>query len=219
MGMLSWLRSRGIARRAIGAMQQGRLREAVDAFEKLVEVRPRDWQAWCGLGECDAALGDLNAAEHAFRRCLELDPESVEAKEGLALTYGERDRDWQRCLDMLEGVLPIGVDAGVAEFMQIDIAWVHHLRGDAVEAAEHFDSALGEIEAWESKGVEEDAQFAATEYRVGALYYALRSDAPRAVEHLRKAARLSPESVYAREARQLMDSIPHTGELPAESAG
>ena len=94
MGILSWLRTRGSCRRAIDASQQGRLREAVVGFQEVLDTAETNWQAWCALGECHYALGDLHAARWAFDRCLELNPQSVEAKQGRALLYGEQDHDW-----------------------------------------------------------------------------------------------------------------------------
>jgi tetratricopeptide (TPR) repeat protein len=207
MALLSWLHGQALTRKAVSAVQGGRLKEAQAAFEDVVESRPRDWQAWCSLGECRADLGDSNGAENAFRECLDLNPESVEAREGLALVYAERYRDWLHALRTLEELLDMTREAGAPELIEVRIAWVHHLAGNSQSAEQHFAAALAGMREWEQVGVKEDAQFASTNYRLGALYHALRSDVPHALEHLGKAIELSPESVHAREAQRLMESI------------
>jgi tetratricopeptide (TPR) repeat protein len=192
-------------------LQQGRLTDAVAAFEELVEVAPTDWEAWCGLGECHYALGDLSAAEHGFDRCLELNPDSVEAGEGAALIWAERDGDYPRSLRVLEELLEITTDAGVPEYAQLSIAWVHYLRGDLGQARRCFDEALEQMSRWEGMDVELDAPFAEVEYRIGVLSHSLRSDPALALEHLQRAARLSPESIFAQKARELTDTIARGG--------
>jgi len=209
VGLLSWLRSKRTLDAAISAAQQGKLRHAVSAFEKYLETNPMDWAAWSGLGECQQALGELNAAEYGFRRSLQLNPESVQSGEGLAVIYGERDHDWGRSLGILGEQLKKAREAGVPGFVEISLAWVYHLKGDNDKAAEHFERALRDINR-EEIGVQEDAQFAGVEYRLGVLHRALKSDTGSAREHLQKAIRLSPESAYARQAQQLIESTAHS---------
>lgn len=211
MGILSWLRSRGIRKRAVDALQHGRLGEATAAFEEAVSTAQGDWQAWCSLGECHYALGQFDAAQRAFDRCLELNPESVEAKEGRALLYGERDSNWPRCLALLEEILTVTTEAGVAEFTELNIAWAHYMRGDSAKAQQYFDAALDHMSGWEEIGVELDAQFAETEYRIGMLYHSLKSNRDQALRHLRRAVELSPESIFARDAKARIEEITGPG--------
>ncbi len=207
MGVRSWFRSRRALKRGIDAQRNGRLREATSAFEERLEMTPGDWQAWCGLGECHRELGQLDAAERAFTRCLDLNPKSLEAQEGLACIHGERDNQWSRRLDGLEKVLIETTKAGVPEITELGIAWAHHMRGDVSRALEFFERALDHMSKWPDLGVKLDAQFAETEYQIGVLYDALKSDRDRALEHLRRAAELSPESVFAKRAGELIESI------------
>jgi tetratricopeptide (TPR) repeat protein len=207
MGVLSWLRSRGIRKRAIDALRHGRLGEATAAFEEAVSIAESDWQAWCSLGECHHALGQFDAAQRAFERCLELNPVSVEAKEGRALLYGERDHNWPRCLVELAELLTIATEAGVPEFTELNIAWAHSMQGDLAKAEGYFDAALGHMSRWQEIGVERDAEFSETEYRIGALYHSLKSDRDQALRHLRRAVELSPESIFARDAKARIEEI------------
>jgi tetratricopeptide (TPR) repeat protein len=207
MGILSWLRSRGIRKRAIDALQHGRLGEATAAFKEVVSTAQGDWQAWCTLGECQYALGQFDAAQRAFDRCLELNPESVEAAAGRALVWAERDRAWARSINELERILRLTAEAGVPELTELSIAWVYHLQGDTARATDYFDRALDNMSGWESLGLDPDAQFADIEYRIGVLYHSLKSNLDQALEHLRRAAELSPESIFAREAQTRIEEI------------
>jgi tetratricopeptide (TPR) repeat protein len=136
-----------------------------------------------------------------------LNPRSIEAKEGLALMRGARGRDWQACLEALTQTLVETTEAGLPELTEISIAWAHHMQGDDAKALEFFDRALDHMSNWPTVGVELDAQCAEMECQIGALYHSLKSDQGRALEHLRRAAELSPESVFASEARALIEEI------------
>ncbi len=199
------LRARRLLGRSLVALQEGRLVEAAAGFREYVALQPQSWAAWCSLGECQQALGLLPESEHSFQRCLALNPQSVEAKQGLALIYGERDGDWARCQELLEECLQKTHRAGVPEVAHLDLAWASYLREDKDRAKHHFAQALGGYV--DSGDVEESPDFAAVEYRVGVLHHALHADADRARTHLRQAIRLSPESIYARRARELMEQL------------
>ncbi len=201
--MISWFRARATAAKALNAAQQGRLGEATALIEDVVESRPNDWAMWCTLGECRAAVGDPNGADHAFTRCLDLNQESVEAKEGMALIWAERDHNWQRSITALQETLAVTTEVGIAELTQLELAWVYYLSGDRTTAASYFDLAAGKLASPDSQEVE-DAQFAECEYQQGVLYHELRNDSAAALEHLRLAINLSPESVYAKQAHTLL---------------
>ncbi len=204
MGLLAWMRSRKLRSAATEAMRQGRLREAAAAFARYLEVRPADWEAWGYLGDCHYDLGEPDPAERALRRSLELNPQGEEARETLALLAGERDGAWEVCLSMLEECLRQTSDAGIPEFTELSLAWAHYLQHDEAKAREHFDRAVGGVEAEEA---ERDAVMAPVEYRVGVLYHALRHDDARALVHLREVVRLSPESIFARRAQELIGGL------------
>lgn len=54
--------------------QMGRLREAAEAWERLLELRPEHGPAWHALGSARRACGDLGAARQALQRAVELQP-------------------------------------------------------------------------------------------------------------------------------------------------
>lgn len=197
--------ARSALARGVAAEGEGRLKAAVATFQEYLATKPKDWEALCSLGECQQDLGDLGSAEQSFRRCLEVNPESVEAAEGLALLWAERDKDYSRAISALEQPLSKVGEAGGGELVENSLAWVNYLKGDRQEAERHFAAFVAGAKGWRELGVEEDAQFAGLEYRAGALHLALKSDREQAREHLARAIQLSPQSVYAGQARGLLE--------------
>ncbi len=204
MGLLGWFRSQRRRGAAVAAMQAGRLRQAAAAFESYLTANPADWEAWGYLGDCRHDLGELDDAERALNRSLALNAECIETRETLALIYAERDRAWDRCFPMLEQCLAQAKEAGAPECIHLSLAWCYHLRGEEAAAQRHFDEALGPAVA---EDTEKDAVVAAVEYYTGVLYHALRQDDGRALAYLREAVRLSPESIYARRAQELIGRL------------
>ena len=63
----------------------GRHDEAVDCFEKAVEIDPRSALDWSNLGANLRELGRLGEAETAYKKALALDPTLTLAMNGLAM--------------------------------------------------------------------------------------------------------------------------------------
>eukprot|EP00761_Pharyngomonas_kirbyi_P013287 gb/GECH01013314.1/.p1 GENE.gb/GECH01013314.1/~~gb/GECH01013314.1/.p1 ORF type:complete len:989 (+),score=344.47 gb/GECH01013314.1/:1-2967(+) len=67
---------------------QERYRRALELYRKILVINPRcPAEIRLGIGLCLFQLGNLQKAELAFKRVLELSPENVEAKVGLAVMY------------------------------------------------------------------------------------------------------------------------------------
>ena len=58
-------------------------------FDAAVTLAPNDALAWLGFGLANFMLEDFAPAERAFRRCLQLDSQRVDAKFNLAMTLEE----------------------------------------------------------------------------------------------------------------------------------
>lgn len=76
------LRSLGIAQ-----FQYGEQTEAISTLEKLLKMRPKDYQAHNYLGQIRSARGELEPARDAFLEALKEKPASGQANKGLMLTY------------------------------------------------------------------------------------------------------------------------------------
>jgi len=86
------------ARISQGSQQQQRmneemLRAAIAQDEKISEKAPDDLDNWMMLGRLQKLASNSIAAEKAYQKALELDPENEEALTGLALVYGDQGQN------------------------------------------------------------------------------------------------------------------------------
>jgi hypothetical protein len=71
------------SKRAITLAMQGRWREAVAANQSLIEMFPKDADAYNRLGRAHMEMGDYSRARKAYSRTLELEPYNTIAKKNL----------------------------------------------------------------------------------------------------------------------------------------
>ncbi len=68
-------------------LAEGRYREAVSPYEKVVELVPTFYEAWFALGVCYSQADDPGKAEAALKRYLEFQPLSGDGHSALGLLY------------------------------------------------------------------------------------------------------------------------------------
>ena len=73
-------------------LSQGDLDQARTDFSQVLERHPKQPLAWLGLGLAEFLREDWSAAETAFRKSAELDPENLTPQINLALTLDEQNR-------------------------------------------------------------------------------------------------------------------------------
>ena len=79
----------------------GKRPQARHAFEKAIEVNPRDVLAYCHLGYLDHMTGNLSDAMAMYKQALSIDPNSSQAHYNLGLAFAEQKifneavREWQ----------------------------------------------------------------------------------------------------------------------------
>jgi len=66
---------------------QGRYPEAIALYERVVNARPRNAQAWFRLGTVRIKARQMRMAQYAFERALQVDPDMSKAQANLALTH------------------------------------------------------------------------------------------------------------------------------------
>ncbi|HVR42792.1 MAG TPA: tetratricopeptide repeat protein [Thermoanaerobaculia bacterium] len=155
-------------RQAVLLEEKGRLDEARESYLHLAVRHSDSAIVWTNLGNVEARRGDPDAAESAYRRAIEIDPEGRDALNNLAwLLYGERR------LDEAETIARRAVEApGPDPHLAWDtLGHVLVARGECREAAEAWTRAL------ESPSLDRAGRAAAT----AALQSTLRDcdDAPR----------------------------------------
>jgi tetratricopeptide (TPR) repeat protein len=68
-------------------INQDMLKKAIEQYKKITVVAPKDVDAWVMLGRLEKAAQDNAEAERAFKKALEVDPDSEDALTGLSLVY------------------------------------------------------------------------------------------------------------------------------------
>lgn len=76
----------------IGLERVGQWVPAIESYQAAVRQWPDNLTAWMGLGNSRYALGQLAAAEQAYRQALQLDPQYAPAHNNLAQTLADQHR-------------------------------------------------------------------------------------------------------------------------------
>lgn len=66
------------------------LRRAIDQYEKIAAVEPKDIDAWLMLGRLRKVSQETVDSEKAYKKALEIEPNNEDALTGLALIYSDR---------------------------------------------------------------------------------------------------------------------------------
>jgi tetratricopeptide (TPR) repeat protein len=71
-----------------GRVNETMLRQAVQEYQKITELAPKDADAWVWLGRLQSASQNMDGAERAFRKALDIDPDNEDGLTGLATVLG-----------------------------------------------------------------------------------------------------------------------------------
>jgi tetratricopeptide (TPR) repeat protein len=89
---------------AAALSREGKLDEAVAAYEKILATAPTIPLVHYNLAEAQKKKGDLEAAEAGYRKSIELDPKFVDGYVGLATIYAEARRSDEAIAVIEKGV-------------------------------------------------------------------------------------------------------------------
>lgn len=70
-------------------MDDAMLKKAIEQYQKISELDPKDADALVMLGRLEKAASNSAEAEKAYKKALEVDPENEDALTGLAIVYSE----------------------------------------------------------------------------------------------------------------------------------
>ena len=129
-------------RAAVRLEEEGKLALAAHAYREIITQHPKSTLAWTNLGNAENQLGRRPAAEEAFRKALELDPDSADALNNLAWLLYE-DKRYEEAEPLArKAVLTKAPDA----WMRIDtLARILGARGKCEEARMTFRQALAQV--------------------------------------------------------------------------
>jgi Flp pilus assembly protein TadD len=76
-------------RRGMAALQDGKYKDAVVAFEHVTSAQPKVAAAWYMLGAAKSAAGDVKGAAHAYEKSVKLDPDPIEPHRDFAVALAK----------------------------------------------------------------------------------------------------------------------------------
>lgn len=129
-------------RAAVQLEEEGKYALAAHAYREIVAEHPNSTIAWTNLGNAESRLGRRPAAEEAFRKALETNPDSADALNNLAwLLYEEKRYDEAEPLAR-KAVIEKAPDA----WMRIDtLARILAANGKCDEARMTFRQAIEQV--------------------------------------------------------------------------
>ncbi|HSZ59792.1 MAG TPA: tetratricopeptide repeat protein [Tepidisphaeraceae bacterium] len=164
----------------LGNALQGlrRFKEAVDAYQQALQLKPGYAEALCNLASALRELGRLDEASVAAKRAVLLRPDMLEARLALALTC-LKGRQWQQAVETLQTVLRIDPNH----------AGAHCYLGNALAKLDQPDEAIAAYE----RAAALDPKSAVAHAELGNALRD-RGQIDQALTCYRKAAMLSDES-------------------------
>jgi hypothetical protein len=145
-------------RAAVQLEQDGKFVLAAQAYRDILEKDPRSLLAWTNLGNTEMHAGRTIAAEEAFRKALDLDPDAADTLNNLAWLLFEQKRIEEAEPIARKAVLTQAPDA----WMRLDtLARILAARGNCAEAQSTFQKAIAEVPPTrtnERKDIEEAAK-------------------------------------------------------------
>jgi tetratricopeptide (TPR) repeat protein len=84
-------------------VNQDMVKKAIEQYEKITQADPKDSESWLMLGRLDKIGQNSTGAIAAYKKALDLDPESEDAMTGLAMVYTDLG-DTKAAADLLRKV-------------------------------------------------------------------------------------------------------------------
>jgi tetratricopeptide (TPR) repeat protein len=171
---------------------QSKFDEALDAFNKVVQLAPNSSVGYFNIAQVQDMHGDWSKAQDSYRKVLELEPGNAIAKNNLAWSYAEHGGN-------IDVALRFAQEAHQAKPDDPEICdtlgWIYLKKNTVGDAIQQFQKSVSLL----PKSPEYS-------YHLGMAY--LRSgDNAKAKEFLEATLRLQPNSSFAPDARKLLVSI------------
>lgn len=168
------------AEKAMQSIQSGDAQGAKQVLEDVLRHHPGEVSLWNLLGIADGELQETAAAEQAFRRGLQLMPDSITLNENLGLLYYKR-ADYVNAEKYLGKAVSLGSENPAVRFSFAGAELRNGKRALALAQLRQLEPSLGtRSEYWEERGMAE-----------------LPTDAAQAEESFDHALHLNPNSLRA----------------------
>jgi tetratricopeptide (TPR) repeat protein len=122
--------------------------EAIELFRKALVQEPENQWLWLNIGMAQKKVGDYEAAEYSYRRCVGIDRSNGEAWSALGLImyeqerFDEAERFYLNALDRARGIASIYNNYGVLKFTLGDYNTARELFEQAVALSPGYHDAL-----------------------------------------------------------------------------
>jgi tetratricopeptide (TPR) repeat protein len=199
-----------------GRVNETMVRQATQEYQKITELAPRDADAWVWLGRLQSASQQLDAAERAFKKALEIEPENEDGLTGLATVLGIKgdgtgaaellkkaseknpsSDSLKRLADAYEQMKEYGLAADTLrralEFNPMDAPDLERKMAMYLISAERFDDALAAYQEL----VNDDPTDADSYLRMSQIYRQ-KKDLAKAREASDKAKAIDPNNIQVR---------------------
>lgn len=157
---------------------EGLIDKAIEGFQEVVKIDPKNTEAYINLAQCYAGLGKYNEAITHFEIAASFKPDNPEIINDIGTCYTEK-MEFNKALDQLNKAIELD-----AEFTQAyyNRGLVHRKLGNWQHAIEDYD-----------KAIELDAEFAKAYSNRGGIYEQ-SGNYQQAIEDYDKAIELDPKS-------------------------
>jgi len=175
--------------------KEGRLKDAILAFEATVQKQPDHADAWSMLGEAQAQNEEENNAIAAFLTCIQLDPYNLKALMHLGVSY-TNDFEEHRALNYLKTWMlhnPDYQNAALSQQKQKVEEYMQFYSGSVKDPMVTYDNTLHQevtkmyLQALAIRPDDPDLHTV-----LGVLYH-ISSDFDKAIEAFKTAVKLKPE--------------------------
>ncbi|HEY6376674.1 MAG TPA: tetratricopeptide repeat protein [Edaphobacter sp.] len=174
------------------ALSHGNPAQAIDTWQQWLKTHPNDAQANTIMGALEEARGDQNKAMGYYKAALKIQPEQPVAANNLAYLMVESGQNTDVALSLAQ----IARRAMPNSDSTADtLAWVYYQKGSYSSARDLLEDAL-----------KTSPNNAAMHYHLGMTYSKLANTAD-AVNHLKKAVALAPNSQTSKDAEKALGSL------------
>jgi tetratricopeptide (TPR) repeat protein len=115
--------------------------EAIDAYEKAIELNPDYYKAWVNLGITYRHIGDLDQAEEKYKKALSIEPDYAELHASIGALYIFKAEP-ELAIESLERSIELDSQVAVAH-SNLALAYAMNGRFEEAEASLHQATVLG----------------------------------------------------------------------------
>ena len=131
-------------RAAVALEEEGKYADAVATYREILSTHPDSVVAWTNLGNAESQLAHASEAETAFRRALEIAPQSSDALNNLAWLLYQQKRYEEAEMLARRAVAHTSADT----YLVLDtLARILAARGECTEAEATFQQAIDAVPA------------------------------------------------------------------------